>query len=110
SAFGQQIRLSGAARRRVIDAHQAASTTSTPVCSTPTVTRSPVPNPRAAELVLWAPMTVPSASVQCTRETGPRNATDVTDAVPAGSAVTVTDSGRTIARPAPESMEPGSAS
>ena len=40
---------------------------------------------------------------------GPRNATEVTAAVPAGSAVTVTDSGRTIARPAPESTEPGSA-
>lgn len=39
----------------------------------------------------------------------PRNATEVTDAVPAGSAVTVTDSGRTIANPVPESIESASA-
>ena len=37
-----------------------------------------------------------------TREIGPRNATELTVDVPAGSAVTVTDSGRTIASPAPE--------
>ena len=43
-----------------------------------------------------------------TREIGPRNATELTVDVPAGSAVTVTDSGRTIASPAPEAIEPSS--
>ena len=41
------------------------------------------------------------------REIGPRNATELTVDVPAGSAVTVTASGRTIASPAPEVIEPG---
>jgi hypothetical protein len=37
---------------------------------------------------------------------GPRNATDLTVAAPVSSAVTVTDSGRTIAVPAPEAIDP----
>ena len=39
--------------------------------------------------------------VAYTREIGPRNATELIVAAPAGSAVMVTDSGRTMARPAP---------
>ena len=81
-------------------------TTSTGLGSTPTATRSPVENVRATELGSWALTAGPSSRLQCTREIGPRNATDVTVAFPLCSADTVTDSGRTIASPAPEVMEP----
>jgi len=47
-------------------------------------------------------ITEPSLSVQYTREIGPRNATELTVDVPAGSGETVTDSGRTIASPSPD--------
>src|SRR6478735_3980492 len=53
-------------------------------------------------------MTAPSASATYTREIGPRNATDFTVEVPAGSAVTVTDSGRSSAVPAPDAIDPSS--
>ena len=48
---------------------------------------SPGANALAAELVIWALITAPSGSVTYTREIGPRNATELTVDVPAGSAV-----------------------
>ena len=43
---------------------------------------------------------------RCTREIGPRKPTETTDAVPEGDGVTDTDSGRIMATPEPEVMEP----
>ena len=63
-------------------------------------------NAAARELVSCATTSVPPASAQCTRDIGPRNATEVTVAAPAGSASTVTASGRTIAQPCPDGMDP----
>jgi len=97
--------------RAIADGQAASSpfTTSTPVCSTPTVTGSAGANPRACELDIWALITEPSCRVQYTREIGPRNATELTVDAPAGSDETVTDSGRTIANPWPAEMEPANA-
>ena len=96
------------ARPRLVRRTAVCFTTSTPVGSTPTVTGSPGVNVRARELAICALITEPSGRMAYTREIGPRNATELTVAVPAGSAATVTDSGRTIASPVPEAIDPSS--
>jgi hypothetical protein len=51
-------------RRLLHFRRQAASTTSTPLGSTPTLTLSPGENTLAAELAIWALITEPSGSAQ----------------------------------------------
>ena len=80
----------------------------TPQATTRTGTASTVSlDPRAGleaqglELASWAMTSVPSSSVQVTRDSGPRNITVVTVAWPPSSATTETASGRTSAKPSP---------
>src|ERR1700712_2792298 len=87
-------------------ATQPGGSTRTGAASTPTVTRVPELNACARALLICATTTVPSDSVALTVEIGPRKATDATVADPSAAAVTVTVSGRTMARPGPASMEP----
>ena len=85
-------------------------TTSTASARTSTRTAWSWARCTAAALGSWATTTWPSSRRHCTRENGPRNATDTTRALASASAaaVTSTDSGRTRACPAPCSSEPSS--
>ena len=75
------------------------ATTSTGEAATSRRTLGPGSSFSASTLASWATTSVPSASVQVTRDSGPRNITVVTVAGPSGSAITETASGRTRAWP-----------
>ena len=86
-------------------------TTSTASASTSTRTASSAANRAASALVNCEITICPSSRRHCTRENGPRNATDTTRAfgwTPSPAGESSTDSGRTRAWPAPWSIDPSS--